>query len=574
MVLTKLSSTLMICDAWAMQINNAKTDGRDSRRGMPLAILLGVLTVVALIPLLILGAAWLSHSASRIRAAEVDALQDVARTISLQVTREFDHFGVQASALVSNPLLAEGEISRFDAVVRSAAAKTGYHFILTTPELHQLINTFAPVGVRPPVTRTPEEIRVVTSSGAPYVTDVRPNRFTGESVFGLRIGSTIGKTDYVLTVLPPRSVFWRLLQDTYLQPEWRATLIDGQSQIVASSFDEAQNSMLNLEELRDRMALLPTGILDGKTVDGVPTLAAFHAVRGSNWKTLVWLPISKLDEQKNSLQRLVAATSGLALLIGLTLAFGFSRAIRRPTSSLVTAAEALGDGKRPSPCVSTMREANVIGRALELAGERIHERERHLRLVMRELSHRTKNLLAIIQAMARQSSQSCSDFASFAQSFNARLGSLAKSQDMLVGTDWEGADLRDLVRHQLAPFVSDLSCLGADGPSLFISPLAVQNLGMAFHELATNAAKYGSLSSQSGRVDIHWNVDETASRVQITWQESGGPEVQHRKRRGFGRTVLEKVVPRALEGKAELTWAKAGLRWRLDIPLRPLVELT
>lgn len=196
-------------------------------------------------------------------------------------------------------------------------------------------------------------------------------------------------------------------------------------------------------------------------------------------------------------------------------------------------------------------------------------REEHTRFIMRELSHRSKNLLAIIQAMARQTVRTSRDLTDFQERFTARVRGLSQSHDLLVKRDWRGVPVSELVRTHLLPFV-DRSEQGLiiSGPSLSLKPEAAQNIGLALHELATNASKHGALSSPSGRIEVRWELAESEGerRFRMVWQETGGPEVETPSQRGFGHTVVEAMVGRALEGEAHIDWQKDGLVWKLDIP--------
>lgn len=193
--------------------------------------------------------------------------------------------------------------------------------------------------------------------------------------------------------------------------------------------------------------------------------------------------------------------------------------------------------------------------------------EQHLRLVMRELTHRSKNLLAVIQAMARQTAANTDGTQSFLERFGARLRALGEANDLLVAEQWRGADLHELVRTQLAHQIEGVEGrVRLSGPALVLSPEATQNLGLAIHELSTNATKYGALSSLDGSIELDWSFagDGSEERFVMTWREVGGPPVVEPSRRGFGRTMIEMIVPRALSGKAVLSFDPAGLSWHLD----------
>lgn len=221
------------------------------------------------------------------------------------------------------------------------------------------------------------------------------------------------------------------------------------------------------------------------------------------------------------------------------------------------------------PLVNEQGETTgIIAGAVDIT--RYKDQEARIRLLMRELTHRSKNLLTVIQAIMRQTASNCQSIEDFQTRFGARLHSLAGSHDLLVQEDWQGASMRELVRSQLGHY-SDLEHpqIELTGERLQIPPDAAQHIGMALHELATNAAKYGALSRPTGRVQISWRTvpqPDGAPMCHLTWQESGGPPVERPSHRGFGRVVLERTVARALHGEVHIDYAPSGLRWTLEFP--------
>ena len=201
--------------------------------------------------------------------------------------------------------------------------------------------------------------------------------------------------------------------------------------------------------------------------------------------------------------------------------------------------------------------------------------EEHMRLVMQELSHRTKNLMALVQAISWQTAKKAVDFAEFEQRFTQRLEALARSHDLLVKREWQGVVLEDLVRAQLVPFLDNAEDrLATHGPPLLLMPAAAQELGLALHELATNASKYGALSVPTGRIEIGWTISDWAAstkRFHMTWRESGGPAVQRPLRKGFGSTVIVATLSRTFTGEAELDYRPEGVRWEFTAPMGPLI---
>jgi two-component sensor histidine kinase len=190
-------------------------------------------------------------------------------------------------------------------------------------------------------------------------------------------------------------------------------------------------------------------------------------------------------------------------------------------------------------------------------------------MLMREASHRAKNLLSVVQVMARHTAGE-GDPNVFAERFSRRLAGLAASHDLLVAATWRRVDVGDLVRAQLAPF-GDLveTRVALDGPPLGLRPAAAQTMGMALHELAANAVRYGSLSSSLGAVRVEWDVDGTGPDAcfSMRWSEHGGPAPEPAPRRGFGHTVMVEMVGRALDANVRLAYPSSGVVWELAAPV-------
>jgi PAS domain S-box-containing protein len=219
------------------------------------------------------------------------------------------------------------------------------------------------------------------------------------------------------------------------------------------------------------------------------------------------------------------------------------------------------------------RVARWFGTSTDITAQVEHER--HLNFVMRELSHRSKNLLAVVQAMARQTMQHSGSFEDFEGRFMGRLHGLARSHDVLVRQDWTGATIRDLVSAQLTPFVrEDGASVDLDGENLILKPDAVQNLGFALFELGTNAVKYGALAAPAGKIKISWQLVDSGGRkhVRFVWQETGGPPVAQPLRKGFGAMVIERFIAVTFGGHVESLFLPEGFCWTLEIPAEHLLS--
>ncbi len=191
--------------------------------------------------------------------------------------------------------------------------------------------------------------------------------------------------------------------------------------------------------------------------------------------------------------------------------------------------------------------------------------EEHIGLLMNEVNHRAKNLLAVVQAVAKQTAKHSSPEI-FMERLSERIDGLATSQDLLVKNQWRGIEVANLVEAQLA-YLKNLvgTRVQLDGPPLRLTPAAAQGIGMALHELATNAAKYGALSNSEGRVRISWKVTPAEKPTfSMSWSEDGGPSVAPPTRKGFGQTVIGRMVEAAVDGTAETDYQESGFSWKLD----------
>lgn len=209
----------------------------------------------------------------------------------------------------------------------------------------------------------------------------------------------------------------------------------------------------------------------------------------------------------------------------------------------------------------------VVCHFYDLSEQQRHQE--HVELLLREINHRAKNMLSLIQAIARQTALNSPD--DFMKRFSERLAALATNQDMLVRGNWKSIDLQELVQGQLAHFSEALeSRIALRGPKLSVTASAAESIGMAVHELATNAAKYGALSVDSGRLVVSWEINEQT--LAFAWIESDGPPVAPPARFGFGNMVLTRIVERSVGGKATIEYSSGGVTWRLTCPRSNVVE--
>jgi two-component system CheB/CheR fusion protein len=196
--------------------------------------------------------------------------------------------------------------------------------------------------------------------------------------------------------------------------------------------------------------------------------------------------------------------------------------------------------------------------------------EAHRELLVHELSHRVKNTLATVQAIAAKGLGQSATLEAFRTAFEGRLLALARSHDMLTSRNWNGAEIGELVREALGA-ANDRGQIAADGPKVILPAQPSMALLLVFHELTTNALKYGALSQAGGRVAVTWQLEdgEGGSWVRLRWVETGGPPVTPPSHRGFGTTLIEQGAPFELGGSATLDFRNTGLCCELTFPVSP-----
>lgn len=206
--------------------------------------------------------------------------------------------------------------------------------------------------------------------------------------------------------------------------------------------------------------------------------------------------------------------------------------------------------------------AFVLQNAVDITEKHTREKENHV--LMRELDHRVKNSLATMQAVARMSLVESKTMQGARDDLLARMHAMSEVQNLLVEKNWKGSHVEAVVSNAMSPFGYDPNAIAGriilDGPHVTVTAKQAQALSMALHELATNASKYGALSNDDGTTHIGWTHDQAGNRhFHLTWRESGGPEVQKPSRKGFGTTMLTRVLAQEINGDISLEYNPDGL---------------
>jgi two-component sensor histidine kinase len=210
---------------------------------------------------------------------------------------------------------------------------------------------------------------------------------------------------------------------------------------------------------------------------------------------------------------------------------------------------------------------DLAAAAADIAGRELAEDQRDT--LVAELDHRIKNVLAAVQSLALQSARRAASLEGFLKTFTGRLKSMASAHQLLTATRWRGAGMRNLAAAELGGLAPGQTRW--DGPDFMLTPRAANAMSLALHELATNAIKFGALSIESGRVEVHWRGRPDGG-LTLEWTESGGPPVTQPTRHGFGSTLLEKVTGREMEGDVRIDYRRAGVCAVINAAAAAIIE--
>jgi two-component sensor histidine kinase len=284
---------------------------------------------------------------------------------------------------------------------------------------------------------------------------------------------------------------------------------------------------------------------------------------------VAWAPAATVERPlSNSLLLLIGG--GLVIVAAASIAtFLLSREITRSVRGLARDARRLGAGEAVPPRAYPISEIVEVAAAISAAAQQRQRAEAEVRFLMRELAHRSKNQMTVIAAMAKQTARSAESVPDFVASFEKRILGLARSTDLLLANGVAGVDLSALLKSQIEPFCPlDGERVALSGPPVRLNTQAAQILGMAAHELATNAAKYGAFASDEGRLQLDWSV--SGDTLSVTWRERVKALTPRPDRRGFGTTVLESMVGSSLGAEVRRTMHADGIEWDFAIPMQGL----
>jgi len=468
--------------------------------------------------------------------------------------------------LATSPSFTNEDWPAFYAYAKAALQGKAYAVVIDG-SLRQLLNTYVPYGSQPPFTGDPETARRVLASKQPDVSDLFVSLVTNTPVFNVDIPVLRdGEVRYMLLLgqLPDDLV--RIMRGRRLGPEWTTVVLDRKRVVLARSRDQERFVGKTHRQFAGDMMIPERGLIRGTNLDGEHVLHAVVRSRLSGWLVTANIPLAVVETPlRRSLWQL-GTYSALTLAVAMTLAWFFARAIHKPMAHASRAAAALPRNEPSEPSRSSLAEANTITAALDGARAELAQHSERQRLLANELTHRVKNVLAVVQALVTRTLYGARSMPDARDVLIERLHALGRAQDLLTRTDWKGAPLKQIVAAELAPFAARVEL---DGPELIVDGDRVQMFALVLHELATNASKYGSLSDPNGKVSVTWSVTDAAdgARFKFRWQERGGPAVKPPCHKGFGSSLLEAALPADLSANPRLAYDPEGFVYEIEAPL-------
>ena len=545
------------------------TKRQRERIARPIAVYLFVLALVALIPAFIFSAVLLQRNNEAQERVVETLITGTARSIVQSVDREINANITTLKVLATNPALLEGDLAAFHKQVSDALAGTGSFIYVLDSELHAVMSSrrdYEPG--RHGQSADPETSRRALASDIPLVSNLVRGAVSQEFVVNVLLGvpgTALGEV--VLGFNRSASQLAPVLLLNRLPDGWNVALVDGHGQVIAASPGAgATGDIFGLPNVAEMSTTTEWRTLD---VDGAPSLVVAQRSLLSDWTVVGWAPRDIVTRPlAEAFWSLLAGGVLLAALVVLVV-YWVSLAIGRSVHGLEADAKRLGAGQPVEARSFPIAEIETVSNALGDASRRRQAAETEVRFLMRELAHRSKNQMTVIAAMAKQTARGAESVPEFVSSFEKRIFGLARSTDLLLAHGVAGVDFKELMVSQIDPFCPvDGDRVSVEGPSMRLNAQAAQILGMAAHELATNAVKYGAFAREGGRLRVSWERQDDA--LAFTWREIGSVAGTATPRRGFGTTVLENMVGRSLGAEVKRQSHPDGIEWHFSIPVAAL----
>jgi two-component sensor histidine kinase len=520
-------------------------------------------------PVLVLAAGlayW--HASSEERRLGQDSRR-IMREAASSIEREFEMLGDLAELISISPdLVMSDYVGLHTALRQSRLPREGVWVVVRGAEGHQVLNTSLDPGKPLPATNNPQRHGGVIGRGQVYVSDLFAGH-DGRLVISVTTPAPDGFHSVSVAITP--DYLRRKLEAIQAPQGWILTTNDRTGRIAGRTAGHAQfvgreQSPPGRAETKD----VPPG-QEGTwrnvtTLEGRPVIGHYKRLANSGY--LVSTAILP-EVYRAPYQRLVAFLVAIIVAIAVAsaiMAYLTGTELSRAIDRLTYKARALRklEVLEPQQFVTSITEINSVAMAMRDAAIALRDQQARRNLMVDELNHRVKNTLATIQSIARRTFHTVEP--ELYRRFEGRLFALSHTHSLLTMAEWRGASLKDIVKAETAMYDGQIF---ADGPEIIMPPRAAIALGMALHELVTNASKYGALSVIDGHIEVKWRISavvEGEESLKLEWREIDGPEVELPKRPGFGTRLIQASLEREMQGTLRFDYETGGLWLEVDIP--------
>lgn len=535
----------------------------------PVVFYLVCLILVIVIPSFLFSIVVLKRTTEAQERIFESLLRTSTSAVNRAVEREISGMFTTLNFLSTSDGLLKGDYAALHGQASKALEGTDVYFLVIDQTMRQLLNTRVPYGTPLNVTSEPVSARLALTRGERMVSDIFFGKTAQQWVFNVYQPMQLANGRRILLTLTKNAeALRRAVNPDILSPGWNAAVLDSQGTVIVST-DEKQKAgetffLRVVPSLRLGVSPMQQGGVDYQVVTEFSSLAG--------WRMIAWAKSS--DVQAPAVSSLLWLTIGgvVFALLAAASAVGIARVLSRDVRLLASDARRLGHGERIATRPYAITELETVSQALSEAADARVKSENEVRFLMREVAHRSKNQLTVIQAMLNQSAAGAENASDFAEAFRKRVAGLARSTDLMIANATQGVNLAELAKNQLKPFTpDDTARVRIAGPVVLLDPQASQTLGMALHELSTNATKYGALANETGIVSLSWVT--SGDDLNLVWRESRATidrQAIAASRKGFGSVVLERMLGMALDAKLDFIVHDDGIEWRVTIPLARL----
>ncbi len=505
-------------------------------------------------PLMLLLAVLLIRSTTAERAGLEERLLQVASNLTELIERDIDRSIALLQTLATSPAISSNDWPTFYEQARAALRGRAY-LVFVDSTGRQLVNTYVAFGTEPPFTGDPETVKRMLTSSGPIVSNLFVSLVVKEPVYNISIPVIRdGSVGYIMSLGLLPDDLAQILRKLNLNPSWVTTIWDRNGVILARSRDHESFLAQKLPDTLRGSKAGSGGILRTTNLDGEKVLLAVATSKISGWGISVGLPIAVAEAGLRSSIWLWGLASAATLAIAMLLGLLIGRLLMGSLSTLSHAARVpIGKQWQELP-TSSVQEINEVAHIL-------YETRTRQRLLLLEVSHRAKNMLAVVQALVTHTLRGDASDRDRQQLIIERLHALARAHDALVAGSWSGIRVSDIVNTEVATFRERVTI---EGPPVLVKPDVVESITLILHELMTNAIKYGALSSNSGQIDVSWRIDNSddVPSFQFEWREFGGPQVGEPTKQGLGTRLLRQALSGAV---TEVAFRPEGVVYRFSV---------